>query len=62
MNTAQTSASHTPTDTPNDQTPTSTNPFGSMLGFLQGDKPAYLPPEPIKRQRGWGGKSILEDD
>ena len=37
------------------------DPFASMLGFLQGQKPAYIPPEPIKRQRGWGGKSILEE-
>lgn len=39
-----------------------TSPFAAMLLFAQGKPPAFLPPEPKHRCRGWGGKSLVSDD
>ncbi len=36
--------------------------FSSMVSLLMGNAPAYLPQEPARRMRGWGGKSILDDE
>lgn len=32
-----------------------------MAQALSGQKPSFLPPEPLHRGRGWGGKSILDE-
>lgn len=39
-----------------------TSPFSALLLFAQGKPPAFLPPEPATRCRGWGAKSLFSED